>query len=901
MPSFSPKLPPGVRRLFRLPPNRARLQREMDAEMEAHLAMRVDELRRLGMSEADAEAEARRRFGDADEFRDYAARRAGRRARRLAVGQWLADGVQDLQVALRQLRQAPALAAVVVLTLALCIGATTAAYGVVRHLLLAPLPFAEGNSIVSLEARSLGDGEFHFNNLDAELVRDWAARARTIEDVAALRFVHKRPPLGAGRGSATDTVPAVARVTPSFLPLLRVRPMLGRGFGDEDARPGAAAVALLGEDIWRSRYGADSAVIGRAIPVDGEPHVVLGVLPRDVTTPTQAREPLDVLLPLDLQSAAAGELITDAFARLRPGVTSAVASRELEAILRGLPDTARWRDLRATALTPPEQLDSRRRRAVEVLFAAAAGLLLIACADVAGLLLMRGWARRREFAIRRALGAWRGRLVRQLLTESLLLAVPAGALGVLVAWLALRGAVALRPWTLGFLDTLQLDGAMLLWTMAVSLTTALLFGIGPALLAGRQPLDGALRTGGGGAGRSPAAGRSHAALVVGQIALSLMFLSAAGVLGQSFGSLTRTSVGYEPAGLFEVTVRGGTPAHDAGLARDAGARDAIMRAVGEALAATPEVREVAVGTLPLTKIGGGVTGVDGPSGVRTVDIPTTEAYVSPDYFRVTRIPLVRGPGFDATPATAAGEVVINQALARQLWPDRDALGARLRVGNEPEAAWLTVTGIAGDTRMPGAAADLFGWQMYRSASAGEAEESSGTFVLRARGDTAALRPLLSRAVERAGVGATVAEVVPASWVLEFAFGGPRFAMALFGAFAVLAVALAAVGLFGIVAYAVARRTREIGVRVALGADPAALTRTVLGRSMRLVAIGCGIGLLGAVGTSRALTALVYGVSPTDPTAIGGAVVLLAVVALAASAVPLRRALRANPADTLRAE
>jgi putative ABC transport system permease protein len=872
----------------------------MDEEMRAHIAMRVDELRLLGLSPGDAEAEALRRFGDADAFRDYTAARAGQRARRLAAVQWFADGAQDLRVALRQFRQVPALAGVVMLTLACCIGATTAAYGVVRHLLLAPLPFADGHRIVSLEARNLGDGEFHFNNLNAELVTHWAARSRTVQDLAALEFVHKRPPVGAGRAGAQDTVPAVARVTPSFLLMLRVRPLLGRGFTLEDARPGAPAVALLGEELWRSRYGGEPGVIGRAITLGRVPYTIVGVLPRSVTVPTQTREPLDVLLPLDIQSAPPAAMITDAFARLGPGVNSAAATRELEAILRTLPDTVRWRELHATVLTPSEQLDPRRRRAVEVLFAAAGGLLLIACADVAGLLLMRGWARRREFAIRRALGASRGRLARQLLTESLLLAVPGGALGLLIAWLGLRAAVAVRPWTLGFLDSLRLDGATFLWTAAISVTTALLFGIGPALIAGRQPLDGALRTGGEGAGRSTAARRAHAALVVGQIALSLMFLSAAGVLGRSFVSLARTPVGYEPAGLFEVSVHGGTPTRDVSLARSAGAGDAVLRAVREALAATPEVREVAVGTLPLTKIGGGVTAVEGPSGVRPVDIPATvETYVGSDYFRVTRIPLVRGRGFDGSPATATGEVVINQALARRLWRDHDALGARLRLGDGPDALWLTVVGVVGDARMPGSAAELFGLQMYRPSSA--AEEFVGSLVLRARGDTAALRRVLARAVERAGVGVTLGEVVPAEWTLEFAFGGPRFAVALFGAFAALAVALAAVGLFGIVAYAVARRTREIAVRMALGADPAALTRTILGQSVRLLVLGLGIGLLGAYGASRALTALVYDVSPTDPVTVGGAVVLLLAISLAASALPLRRALRVNPADTLRAE
>jgi predicted permease len=648
--------------------------------------------------------------------------------------------------------------------------------------------------------------------------------------------------------------------------------------------------------VWRARFGGAADVVGRSLAVDGVPRTVVGVVPDGVSVPEQGADPTAVWLPLNVDSAD----VVNGFARLRRGVTSAAASRELHALLRTLADTGALQRERAQALTPQELLSPGRRRAVELLFVAAVGLLLIACADVAGLLLMRGWTRRREFAIRRALGAWRGRLARQLLTESLLLAAPAGALGLLVAWLGVRAAAALRG---TFFDAaaVRLDATVFLWTAAASAATALLFGIGPALLAGRQPLDGALRTGGAGTGRSGVTTRAHAALVVGQIALSLVFLAAAGVLARSFVALARTPVGYEREGLVAVTVRRAPTPGRAPARRLAPAeRAATAQALREALAATPGVSEVAVGTLPLTHMGVGPAAVEGPAGVRPVGVPVTGmAYVSPEYFRVARIPIARGRGLDASPEAAAAEVVINQALARRLWPERDAVGARLRLGDGNDAEWLTVVGVAGDVQLPGSTAEFFGLQMYRPT--GAAPLFDGTLLLRARGDPAALRPTLARAVERAGVGATLGDVVAAESTIAFVYAGPRFTAALFGAFALLAVVLAAVGLFGIVSYAVARRTREIGVRVALGADPAALTRTILGQGIRLVAVGCATGLLGAFGASRALTALVFGVSPADPAALGGAVALLAAVALAASALPLRRALRVDPADTLRAE
>jgi putative ABC transport system permease protein len=891
MTSFSSKLPPSVRRLFRLPMSRSRLIREMDDELEAHLSMRVDELCALGMNERDARAEALRRFGDSNEFRDFAARRAGRRARRLGAAQWLEACAQDVRAAARQLRRTPVLSAVVVLTLAICIGATTAVYGVVRHLLLAPLPYQDGNRIASLEARSDGDGDARWN-ISTDLYRLWAARSRSLEEFAA--YGGGRYPLGGiGDGPARDTA-RVALVTPSFLQMLRVRPTLGRTFTSDDARRGAPAVALLSDGVWRERFGADANVIGRSLTVNNTPRSIIGVVPAGVAAPIpeNEREEVDVWLPLDMDSVTS----VDGFARLRTGVTSAAASRELDALLHTFPDTGRLNGRRGEARTVPDRVEPWRRRSVELLFAAAAALLLIACADVAGLLLMRGWARRREFAIRQALGAGRGRLARMLLTESVLLGLPSGALGSLVAWLGMRRVA------LGYFAEARLDTAALIWTGAASITTVLLFGVGPAFLAWERSLDGAFRSGTGD-GTSRVTGRAHVGLVVCQIALSLVFLAAAGVLARSFVTLVRTPVGYEPHGLFAISVRrmpaaGQRTAHRFTPTE----RAAAVRTLYETLAATPGVSEVAVGTLPMINVAPGPSAVEGPEGARPSGVPLMAmAYVSPEYFHVARIPLVRGRGFDASPVAANGEIIINQALARRLWPDRDPLGARLRLGNREDAVWLTVVGVAGDVQMPGGgtAAVFFNLQTYRPSTA--APMSAGSFVLRVRGESATLRPLLAQAVERARVGAALGDVVTAESTLEYAYRGPRFALSLFGAFALLAVALAAVGLFGIVAHAVARRTREIGIRVALGADPSALARTILGQSMKLVTVGCTIGLLGAYAAARGLSALVYQVSPTDPAALVGAIVLLIAVALAASAVPVRRALRVDPTDALRAE
>jgi len=883
-PRFTRIIPSGVRRLFRLPPNPDRLARDMDDEIAAHLAMRIDELRAAGMSEADATAEAQRRFGDLGSFSSHIHRRATVRGRRLAAARWAEEFVQDVRAAVRHIRRGPAVSAIVVLTLALSIGIATATYGVVHRLLLAPLPYDDGNRIVSVEMRKSGDGNFMWT-IDATLYQLFAARSHTLEEWAAYDWGRA----AIGTGAAPDTM-VVAAVTPSFFPMLRVHPSLGRGFVDTDARPNAPLVAILGDSMWRAQFGGSPSTIGRTITVDGKVHEIVGVVQRGVILPAERSPVPDLWVPLDVTSNE-----VQAFARLRKGVSSAMASQEVDQIRRMLPDTGWMKDRHGEARTSADRVETQQRGAVEMLFIAAGGLLLIACADIAGLLLMRGWARRREFAMRQVLGAGRGRLARMLLTESLMLAVPGGILGIGIAWLGLR------PAALGYFADVPIDGAVLAWTAAISLATVLLFGVGPAFLAGERSLDDALRTGSSGSGTSRASGRAHAGLIVAQIGLSLMFLAAAGVLARSFFELVRTPIGYEPKGLVEVTVKRSPPLKGQVARPLIAAEHAIaLRSLSSTLAATPGVSDVAIGTLPLRNIIPGPSAIEGPSGIQHIDFETTAgAEVSPDYFRVAGIRLARGHGFSTNPASAGGEVIINAALARSLWPNRDALGARLRTGERP-GQWRTVVGIANDVVMPGGrAADFYRYQMYLSPS--DDEPSGGSFVLRTRGNPAAMRPALERAIERAGVGAALRSITTADTQLEFAYRGPRVAMFILGAFALLALLLTAIGLFGIIAFAVSRRTREIGIRVALGANAATLTRSILGHSLKLAAVGCAMGLAGAYSAARGLSSLVYHVRPTDPTSVVAAIGLMAIVAVAAAAVPVRQALSIDPADTLRTE
>ena len=893
MKDFPLRLPRQIRRLLRLPMTRERIIRDADEEIAFHLAMRVAEFQARGMSKEEATLAAERQFGDTSDFRAHTARRARRRARWLAIVRWLEEGGQDLLLAFRQFLRAPAFGVVVVLTLAVCIGATTAMYGIVRHLLLAPLPYRDGNRIVSVEARGEGDGDFRWA-ISSALYRTWAARSHMLEDFAGFQWGDHTLGEPSAPRMADDSVSG-AVVTPSFLSLLRVRPTLGRSFLPEDAHSGAPGVVILGDAIWRSRFGGSPDVIGRMVTVDGSPHTIIGVLPPRVGDPLPDWGQATVFLPLNIESARG----VDAFARLRRGVTSAGASRELEAILRTLPDTGELHGARAAARTAQDRLAPERRRGVEVVFAAAGALLLIACADIAGLLLIRGWARRREFAIRQAIGAGRIRLVRQLLAESLLLALPAGALGVFVAWLGLRVVRAVGP---AYLASTSLDTAALRWTMMSSVATALAFGFGPALLAWECSLGDALRSGGTRPGQGRAASRAHAALVVGQIASCLVFLATAAVLGRSFVALMREPLGYEPDGLFEVVVRRtSTPKPQLENELVNRASVSTMRTLRQALAATPGVTEAGAGPLPLFNVVPAPSFVDGASGPRPSGLMATGGgEVGPEYFRLTRIALVRGRGFDVNPTTAARETIINESLARRLFPDRDALGARLSWSGKASGPWLTVVGIAADVHMPGGIGpEFFRWQVYTSPAS--IDGNDGFLLVRSRGDSARLRPLLAHAIEQAGVGVKLQNVVTSTAPLEFAYQTPRFALMVFGFFTLLAVALAAVGLFGIIAHTVARRTREIGIRVALGADASGVTRMILAQSARLLAIGCGVGIVVAYAVRSTLSTVVFGLTGTDPLALGGSVVVVLIVALGASIIPVRRALRVDPMDTLRTE
>ena len=892
----APKLPPGVRRLFRLPWTRDRMAGQVDDEVRFHLEMRAAEFRARGLSASEAEAAALRQFGDLAELRAYCIALGARRAQASQARQWLDQLRQDLYLAGRQFRRSPSVTAIAVLTLALGIGANTAIFTVVERVLLAPLPYPQGNRIVMITMDNR-----RFDVPVAPVLDAWQARTRTLERLAGVAI----DAIATADTAEQDSIHAF--ITASYLPMLEVRPALGRAFTPQDEARGAPRVALISYGLWQSGYAGRPSVVGSTLHVGTLPYTIVGVMPRGLGVPMQQqgfRMHLHEALPgawLPAPIDSMGD--ADLYARLRPGVSTREAARELEDIARSVPGA--HSEMHIGVVRARDLVDSREASTIHVLFVAVGALLLIACANVASLLMSRAWARRREFAVRVALGAGSGRLTRQVLTESVLLALVGGAVGVFVAWEALRVIIALRPSALENLARVGMEPGALLWCAGLSLATGLLFGCAPALLVGARAIAEVLRNetvtaSGGVAGR-----RVRSGLIACEVALSLVLLVGAGLLVRSFVALERMHLGFDPHGLVSIDV---LVPHVGGKRMTAQQVGALWTAIQVRFRAIPGVADAALGTLPGDPWGVGApleTDADVSGPPRSVPAYSM-TFITRNYFRLARMSLVAGrlpedrlPGNspDTGHAAAPTEIVVNRGLALRFWPEGHAIGAHLH-GDGPQGPGDLVVGIVDDIHLPGPQADIKAAALYRMP---DFRIDQATFVVRTTlpgGETVAA---LRRAVSAVEPRILVRTVTIGDAYLRDHLAPTRFAMALLAAFAVLALLLSAIGLYGVVSYAVSQRTREIGVRIALGARPAAVTGLVMEAGLRMVAAGVVIGSAAALASTRVLSSLLYGVSPVDPLTFIFIVVLIAAIALLASYVPARRALRIDPSEALRAE
>jgi putative ABC transport system permease protein len=791
-------------------------------------------------------------------------------------------------MALRTLRRSPGFALVAVVTLALGIGANTAIFSVVDAVLVRPLPFSEPERLVSVSELTPGAKREEFAVAPATFL-DWRAGVRSFSSVAAwqTRWLNLT-------GSGEPSRLRAAAVSASLFSTLGVSPALGRGFGPESEQPGNDAVVVLGNGLWRERFGGDPRVVGTTVSMDGRPYVVAGVMPPEFRFPEEA----EMWVPLAFsaeQATSHGAHMLSVVGRLAPGATLDGARAEVQGVARRLavesPETNQgWS---ADAVSLDQALVGRVRPALLVLLGSVGMILLIACANVGNLLLARAAARGREMSVRAALGAGRGRLVRQLLVESLVLALLGGAAGVGVAAWGVRLVVAAAAGSVPRAAEVTVDGRVLLFTFAVAALAGVLFGLAPALHTARGDLHAGLKEGGRGGSSGVRARRVRAGLVVAEVALSMVLLAGAGLLLRSFARLVSTDPGFRTEQVLTASLN-----LPRGRYADSIAQLAFLRAARERIGAIPGVRQVAaVTTLPLwgPAMGVGIA-IEGRPVARPEDLPSGGFdAVTPGYFEAMGIRLVRGRALAETDREGTPPVaVLSESLARRLFPGEDPIGKRI-VPTDAQRTTREVVGVVADVRHGSMGADpeprLY-VSMYQTPG------PRIFFAVRTAGDPAAVAVALRREVLSVDPSQP-AETRTMEEVVSRSVAGPRFGTMLLGGFAGVGLLLAAIGLYGVVSYSVATRTREIGIRMALGAGPRQVLAGVLRHGMGMAGLGLVLGLAAALAAARLLGSMLYGVSAADPAVFAVVPVLLAAVALLASWLPGLRATRVDPAVAFR--
>jgi predicted permease len=897
---MSLRLPAGIRRLFRLPFSIHRARRDLDDEVRFHLEMRAEALRGRGLSAADAEREALARFGDPAELHEYSRTVILPRRRRRGMLETARSFGQDLRFGVRQLRRAPGFAATAIIVCALGVGANTALFSVVHRLILEPLPFVNGARMVMLEWTT-NNGAF-FVSPTQRMIDRWAGAARAVDHITVID--DRSIVLGDTAADSPAKGYGVATV-PRAMAFVHASPALGRNVVGDDTLPDAPPVALISHGLWERQFGGTTDVLGKAILVDGAPRVIVGVLPAGFALPliSGAAREIDVLEPL--RHSGADRRIA-AIAMLRPGFSARDAARELAVLFPVTPSGAKRAptDEHGNPLDVPrvrtgeDLIGTGYRQIVIMLFGAVGFVLVIACANVANLILSRAWSRQREFAVRRALGAGRGRLVRQMITESLTLAAAGGALGVGVAAASLRIMVAVQPPNSTELNGAHLEPAVLAWSLGVAILTGLLFGLAPALFASGDAVSNSLKSASRTAAGTGNAGRVRAGLVILEIALSVTLLAGAGLLVRTLLAMERYDVGFEPRKLAGIPIPLGGKRY-----ADLTVRRSILEALIERVRTTAGVEGAAFALMlpPGSGISMAHLEVEGVVAAETDSLKFVGLqYATPEYFKVAGIRVLQGRVFAANASLsdklASDEVMVSESFAKRLWPGASPLGRRLRLG---VLDWSRIVGIVPDVQPPGGLRGNRGLQIYGALPPAPAYPM---LVVRGSLSPLELSAVLRRAAHEVDPSLKLRrDAVTAEAEVAHFLSVHRFVLALLGGFATLALVLAAIGLYGVIAYSVSQRTREMGVRIALGARSADVVGMVLREAMSLSVLGIVVGGVGAVAATRALRGLLFGVQPGDPTTLAATAFLLAAVAIGAAYLPARRAASIDPIEALRAE
>jgi predicted permease len=883
---------------------RSETEPDLEKELSAHIQLRAEDLERSGSSRGEAERRARIEFGSQERFKEE--------CREAIAGNFFDVLIQDVRYAARTLGRARGFTAIVVLTIALAIGATTAIFSVVDATLLEPLPYPQSEQLVSLVQDLPGVGAHDVGLSQPE----W----QDLEHSGIFEFVS---PTWFDENNLTgSSEPARVRlliVAPNYFALLGVKPQLGRTFNPEDHSPGFNGEVVISDGLWKRAFGSDPNILGKNVRMDTDLYQIVGVMPMDFDAPGRTAEERNI--EIFAATSFYGAPMTDhpprnrrnlptAIARLKPGLTTASAQSHLDALVESIrkqypgdyPNG--WR----IQLVPlKERIVGNVRQSLILLFGAVGLVLLIACGNVANLLLARSSTRGREMAIRQALGAGRARLARQLLTESLLLSVFGGTAGLALLFFAKEFLLRVVPDGLPRLNEIAISWPVLFFALAASVVSGLIFGIAPALQAGRLDLDRALKQEGRASTGSRERARTRRLLIIAEFALALVLMTSAALLLRSFWDLLNVQLGFNPQSVMTVRTRMPYP-NDPKVDKYAtAAQEApFIRELLHRCASLPGVEQAALGdpsAIPLDQSQRELNALEGKffltfegETVQSNASLIERSRVTPEYFQLVGMPLVRGRLFNEFDVDTAPQVaVINEAFARTYWPNDEAIGKRFK-STRPDSPWITVIGVIANARTQSLAQTEVP-QLYLNVYQNPAKHLA--IFLRGHLDTAAIPDEVREQVRALDPtlpvfgGQTLNETVSASVAQR------RFSMEIVGLFALTALLLATLGIYGVMSYLVNERTHEIGIRLALGAARRNILEMVLRQGLRLALTGAVVGLLVALIVSRLIATSLYGVRPTDPLTFACVAILFLLVALLACYLPARRATKVDPMIALR--
>ncbi|HEY4304346.1 MAG TPA: ABC transporter permease [Gemmatimonadaceae bacterium] len=880
---------------------KASVEDEVDSEFAFHVEMRTQEYIARGMPEDAARARAIAKFGNIDSVNAECRTIGNSRERGMERSEYIHEFLHDVRFAIRQLIKTPAFAAVAIFTLALGIGATTAIFSAVEAVVLRAFPYPKSDRLVfAMTHWSFGNG-----NVSVGDFADWRRRSNSFSDMTAFQF----------RGvTLSNTQPAervtIAAATASMFSMYGIRPELGRGFTVDEDAPGRTNVIVLSDGLWRRAFGGDTTIVGRTIPLDGQSFTVIGVMPR-LFDPTNSQE--EGWIPAGFtpqQLAFHDEHTLTVVGRLKEGVTINAAQREMTAIASRMsvefPETNKTSSIALSSFSREIVGDYHDR--MLVLLAAVTCVLLIACVNVANLLLARGSARGKELAIRTAIGAGRARIVRQLLTESVVLSTIATVFGLLLAWAGVHLLLRSAPADIPRLGDTRIDASVLAFAVGLTILSALTFGLLPALRIARGDLQRSLREGGR---TSLASARDvvRAMLVATEVAVALTLLIGAGLLIRSAVYLNHVDPGFNPVGVLSARVALHSTASGAEEQASGLEAEQSFRRILDELKSRPGVQSAAIVSQVPAGPGASSNGLvpEGRPADLASAIDSRMHLVSPGYLTMMGIPLVEGRDINAQDVRGAMRaIVVSKAFAQAAWPSASAIGKRLRCceGSPTDPAWKTVVGVAADVRGRGAAGEVSP-EFYMPIAqmpfdAWRWTNRTMTLVARAKsGDALSLAPAMRSAVAAVDPGLPLYGVASMEDRLGRTLAEPRFHLALLATLGVVGVLLAAAGIYSVIAYFVSLRTHEIGVRMTLGATTRDVIRLLTLQGLRPVVIGVAVGLVGATWATRLLRGSLYGVGTTDSLTFVVVTAMLLAISLIAILIPARRATSVDPAMALR--